>query len=467
MELNKFFSWNQPNISKVVFFIFSLIIFQACKEEPLQVGQNILPEDEILGVGVDTLQVELHTLTMEPVFTRDLGISPLGGMNDPLFGSVTCDFVTDFTFAGSFDFNEETDSLVNLELIVKFSSTYANYSGINFNVYKLNVPIPGDAYSNFEPDPGMYDTEKLNLGNPEAVHETETDTLGNEISDEITEYRVFLSNEFGKSLLNSEIIKDSAYYYDSIFRSYFYGFYFEAVHQSGKALGLINLSHTDSRLILRTARFNDTLKENDIDTIENEFVLAYPDLGGTSINMYHSNFSSTISAVLNDTVRDQEYSYIQSLVGPKTLISIPGLFAKRREYNYKASVSKAELVLPIDTITFDNDYYKAPVYLGIRDVEKDTNIIDDGLISGYFGGVLDTINMEYRFNVGNYIHYFLRDSLTFTDERLYLFAANYYELSSYPAAVTYFSLTTPGRVVLNSVNATRKPILRIIYSKLP
>ena len=147
--------------------------------------------------------------------------------------------------------------------------------------------------------------------------------------------------------------------------------------------------------------------------------------------------------------------------------SIPGLFEKRREYNYKAAVSKAELVLPIDTLTFDYKLYRAPSYLGIRDVVNDTNIIDDGLLPGYFGGVLDTINYEYRFNLGNYIHYFLRDSISYNDERLYLFAARLLTISGYPSDITYFSLATPGRVVLNSVDATKQPILRIIYSKLP
>jgi hypothetical protein len=467
MELNKPFSCRQPNILKVVVFIFSLITFLSCKEEPLKVGQNILPEEENFGVGIDTLAVNLHTLDMEPVYTRDRGISPLGSVNDPLFGVITGEFVTDFTFYSGVEFRAGLDSIgyVNLELVVRFSSTYADNSEINFKVYKLYESIPDYSYSDFKLEPGMYDPVELNIGNPEPEYGTELDTSGVEIpTDEIIGYRVFLSDEFGKDFLDPDLITDSAYYYDSIFRSYFHGFYFEVEDRTGEGGGLISLSHIDSRLILRTS---DTLKSGVIDTVENEFVLAYPDLGGTSINMYRSNFSSIINSVLNDTNDDHNVAYIQSLVGPKILVSIPELFAKRREYNYKVSVSKAELVLPIDSSTYDKNIYKAPQYLGIRDVMNDTNIIDDGLLPLYFGGILDTINYEYRFNIGNFIHYFLRDSISFTDERLYLFGARYLTITGYPTDITYFSLTTPGRVVLNSINSGKQPLLRIIYSELP
>ena len=295
MELNKPFSCRQPNILKVVVFIFSLITFLSCKEEPLKVGQNILPEEENFGVGIDTLAVNLHTLDMEPVYTRDRGISPLGSVNDPLFGVITGEFVTDFTFYSGVEFRAGLDSTgyVNLELVVRFSSTYADNSEINFKVYKLYESIPDYSYSDFKLEPGMYDPVELNIGNPEPEYGTELDTSGVEIpTDEIIGYRVFLSDEFGKDFLDPDLITDSAYYYDSIFRSYFHGFYFEVEDRTGEGGGLISLSHIDSRLILRTS---DTLKSGVIDTVENEFVLAYPDLGGTSINMYRSNFSSIIN----------------------------------------------------------------------------------------------------------------------------------------------------------------------------
>ena len=467
MVLNKLFSFLQPCFSKVAFFIVFLMLFLSCKEEPLEVGKDILPEEELLGVGIDTLSVELFTVGMGPVYTRDRGISPLGSVFDPVFGVNSAEFVTDFTFGENFNFGNEIDEryFVNLELVIKFSSSYGDNSEINFNVYKLNEEIPHYAYSNYKPEPGMYDPLPLNISSPEPEYGTEVDTSGNTVpTDEIIGYRVFLREDFGKTLLDRTVINDSAYFYDSIFRSYFHGFYFEVEDRSTEGGGLINVSHSSSLLILRLL---DTLSTSVVDTVEHPFVLAHPELAGTSINMYRATYSGEINSVLNDTVNDQEFAYLQSLVGPMAMVSIPGLFEKRREYGYRAAVSLAELILPIDTLSYDRDLYRAPNYLGIRDVANDTNIIDDGLLPGYFGGILDTINMEYRFNIGNYVHYFLRDSLSMTDERLYVFPGSYLSVSGYPSDITFFSLTTPGRVLLNSVNSERKPTLRIIYSKLP
>ncbi len=469
MELNRLFLFHQPVIFKVALVFLSLIVFYSCKDEPLNVGKNVLPPEEILDVEVKELSVNLHTVDMEPVYTRSRGASPVGSFNDPLFGVVSAEFVTDFTFYSGFGFrggiDPDTVSYLDLELVVKFSTDYANNTEIDFNVYQLTEPIPNYSFSDFEIDPGIYNPVKLNLSSPEIENEVLTDINGNDsITDKILGYRVFLSDDFGKSLITPEIINDSAYYSDSIFRSLFYGFYFEVEDRSNEGGGLITVNHTDTRLILRTS---EKTKDDTTNIVENSYILASPEYAGTSINMYRSQNSTTINSVLNDTVNDQEFAYIQSLVGPKIAISIPGLFEKRRELNYKASVSKAELILPIDSFTYDNKLFRPPYYLGIRDVANDTNIIDDGLINGYFGGTLDTVNLEYRFNMGNYIHYFLRDSINSMDERLYLFGGSYIPMPGYYADVTYFSLTTPGRVVLNSGTATRQPRLRIIYSKLP
>jgi hypothetical protein len=459
MEPNKSFSFRNPVIARVAVLLFSTFFFLTCEKEPLNVGKNILPQEDSLGVVVDTLPVELHTLAMEPVYTLTRGTSPLGNVNDPLFGSVSCEFVTDFIYYSGFSFREGLDSVefVDIELVLKFTDTYVNNTDINFNVYKLNEAIPSYAYSNFHLDPGLYNPVKLNIEEPEP--EYENDTLGNEI----IAYRVFLSDEFGESFLNPQLITDSAYYYDSVFRSYFHGLYIEVVEESENVGGLINISHYDSRILLRT----EQTQNGTASTVENELVLGYPESGGTSINMYRSSFSSTINSVLNDTVNDQSVAYIQSLVGPKVLISIPGLFELRNALDHQASISLAQLVLPIDTATYDNKEFIAPRYLGIRDVVNDTNIIDDGLLPSYFGGILDTVNYEYRISLGNYVHNFLRGSMDLNDESLYLFGARYLNVTGYPADITYFSLITPGRVVLNSVNANKPPILRIIYSKLP
>jgi hypothetical protein len=465
MEHTKSFFSRQKNFLRFIFFFSIVVFFSSCNDDPLEIGKNILPGDDSLAVGIDTLAVEVSTAEMEPILAHTLGFSLLGVTSDPVFGKIYADFLTDFTWADSFYFDngipENNFRAEKLEMIIKVNGYYGPDSMINYEVYELLSDFPTYRYSDYELPDELWDRNaKLNVGNTYVEYDTSN-------GDIFLHQR--LSDDFMARLIDEDLILNDGIYRDEdAFRNTFKGLYVKNgfIPNDG---GLVRVDYGSSRLVLSTFVTDTTGKEQ---AVKYEYVFGLPSLNGKSLNRYISYPAARVSNALSDNSGSHEYGYIQSLTGPKVRVSIPGLAQLRRELGYQASVNKAELIFPIDMQTLDMETYLPPAVLGMRDFVNDTNIIDDLLVSGYFGGRLDTARMEYRFNIGNYIHEYLRDSISFTDATLFVFGGRYITVRSSiynpgELDITYYELSTPGRVVLNGSNASNPPLLRIIYSKFP
>lgn len=471
MKQIKFLFSLKKNFYRLSFSLILIAVFFSCQDdEPLEIGRQILPDSEILEAFYDTMAVQIHTVDMEPVYAYSIGASLLGGVIDPTFGRLSADFITDYTFADTSYFPEgvpeEDFRLGKLELVIKLGSSYGYDSIIDFTVYELLSDFPDYKYSDFELTDDMWDQNMLSDGSPYFVVDTaDTSNLQVYIHQK-------LSDDLMYRLTNKELVEEkNIYRNDSIFRSYFKGLYVKNGFVTSNQGGIIRVDYNTAKLVLSAVETDSADVDHDISFT---YVLGYPDepVGGQSLNMYSYTPENDVSRVLNDTLNAQEFAYIQSMAGPKIRVQIPELKQLRRDLAYGAAVNSAELVITIDPGNTDFETFTPPSVLGVRDFLNDTNIIDDMLITGYFGAVLDTSRMEYRFNVGSYIHSYLRDSINFSDETLYLFGGQFVTVPATIANpsehnITYYNLSTFGRVVLNGGNSSNPPFLRIIYSSLP
>ena len=136
--------------------IVTLFLFSTCKEDPLELGLDILPEDDLLEAKIDTLPVELFTISHIPLNTRSVGASPLGAVNDPVMGKIEADFITDYIYTESITYYDDSihsPYIVDLTIELKFDSI-SNYGNadeedVAFNVFELLEPVPDYAYSDY------------------------------------------------------------------------------------------------------------------------------------------------------------------------------------------------------------------------------------------------------------------------------------------------------------------------------
>ena len=403
-------------------------------------------------ISIDKVKNEIYDKN-DALEAFSIGLSPLGVVNDPLFGYLKADFISNMMWGQIVSFSSNVDSVQILDLTLQLyydSVVYGDQTKIDFEVYEVIKDISDSLKSDTQVTPDMINPIPINIGKPARL----TDT---------TIYTVKLSNDYAKKFIDPEIIKDSSYFYYDTFRIHLKGLYIKAKSYGSTGGGLIKVSHTISVLTLRTLEKGDT--------VSNIFYLANPNYKkAVHINMYTGTLSPEVNTVMGDTLNIHPFAYIQALYGPKVLVKFPTLPELRNQLGGQIIVNKAELILPFDKEKEDTiDKFNAPPYLGVHDKLTNNIINDDGLIVGYIGGIYNSTKNEYRINIGNHIHSYFQDVAgAKTSNELYLFAADFmYASSTSTVPITIYSLKTPGRGVLYNTNTTTPPLLKIIYTKIP
>lgn len=460
MELISKVSHKRFFIVTVISFVFLLLI-TSCSEEPLKIGIDLLPEDELLQVYDTILTVELYTVPAEPLVSRSLSYNLLGSINDPVMGDLKAEYFTNILHDGNVSFKdtiiEGEISIYNLELQLYFNNVYGDSLGFDVTVYEIRGKIPDDEKSDYIATTKNYDEDQvLNIGSPELLND----------STSAIKVQLDINSNFAKRFINAYYVNQRGMYNSDsagheFFREKFPGLYLATEFADVEGGGIISINNSTSKLVLRTFEKNpDSI--NYFDTISNEFSIGNPLIiwngdSVTSLNMYQSELSADITEILNDTVLSQPLAYIQSLTGPNVLVEMPTLRDFLGGFEDNLVIHKAELRLPIDEESFDNEFYKSPSSLGLVNSVSKTFLKDDLPISYYFGGGLDATNYKYMFNVGNDLNEFIKDESDTTKKYL-LFPSN----MTIPVSLNEI---VPGRVVLNGGNAmTDPPTLKILYS---
>lgn len=459
MELIRKFSHKRFLVVATISFFFLLII-NSCSEEPLKIGINLLPEDELLQVFDTVLTVELYTVPAEPLVSRSLTHNSLGSIDDPIMGALKTDFLTVFKHEGTVSFSDsiaEGTSIFNLELQLYFDNMYGDTNEIDFEVFELIEYIPVNGKSDYIVPPQKINPIPLNIGTPERMAGVLGDT---------SIFNVMLSNEFAEKFIDPEIVEEGLYQNDSagyvLFKDYFKGFYIATEFRNSEGGAIMRVNNSLSKLILRTFEWNSDSNYND--TITTVFTVGNPSIIWindsseiTNLGMYHYTLSSDVATVLGDTVNSQSLAYIQSLTGPNVLIEMPTVRDFLEGFEDHLVIHKAEIRLPLNQDLFDNEFFKSPSSLGLVNSVSKSFLKDDNQSPYYFGGGLDVENYIYMFNVGNDLHDYLKNESDSIKKYL-LFPSQ----TTVPVTLNEI---LPGRVVLNGGNYTSDPpTLKILYS---
>lgn len=464
MEQNSLFSKLRQIVVIALLPFITFYFLTNCTEKPLQIDPNdILPDDDMLDVIIDTIPVELYTVSLEAFDTKSVGVSPLGCVNDTVVGILETDFICDIIYANEVSFDNDLDpdstQILDLTIELDYNSYYGDSMDVNFNVYELYEPIPAYSKCDYILYSHMYSQEPVNDG-PAFKGRLESN-----LDDTVTVYTIKLKNEFAERFIDTSLISDGIYdtYDPDVFKENFKGFYFAVEPRSEPGGGIITVNHYNSLMTLRTIEWNsDSAKW---DTVKTVFYLGNPDSefdgGGTHLNLYRSTLNEKLQQIVNDTLTSYSSAYVQSLAGTKVYLKLPTLALMRDTLSSAVSINRAQLVLPIDTIRYLRDaaLYPPPLSLGVYDSKSNTYILDDKLREDYLGGYFDEDNYQYVLNIGNHIHEYLRNDSSALSDAFFLFASK-------GSPATYVEYT-PSRVVLNGSITSRPPFVRIIYSKIP
>lgn len=441
--------------------VFIAGVLQGCNDDPYQIGLNLLPSEDLIELGQDSLTVETYTAGPVGIPVYDSLNLPFGSYNDPVFGQTRAALMLQLSPYSSYiriNPGLVVDSVIMNILYDKITVGDTLYVP-EIEVFQLTEGIGKNTrYLSDYDVTGKYNTDNLNPN-------------GTIIPDTTLRYKFLLSNELGTDLLTTEGMNDSilfsSYKIDSVFDANFKGLYLRPLSES--ETGAI-ITFYDIRL---TVNFH-----TDIDTNAISFIYLPDDLridssrtwiGDKVIKIFDHDYSGTPVTHLNDSTFQDTAIYLQSLGGTQAVLNIQSVDQLRQMIG-KVSVSEAELLIPVlDTAEF-YDYYP-PFQLGIRVLDEANAFVPDDILYqstqssvplNFINGRLDKSVWSYKFFLTSYFQELMKGNVN--SGKFQIFAGR----ADINTGRSNYNPDVYNRLILcGSGNPNHKITFKITYIKLP
>lgn len=377
--------------------VFALLLTFSCSKKPERIGDNLQPDQNSIQLFyTDTVSIVAYSVPEDSIRTDSPSNILFGSMKDPVFGSTTAGFFTQFrlsTNGHSFGANPQLDSLV---LQLAYSGHYGDTTAIQtMQVYELeqNINIDSAYYSNRvlpvgETDFASYEFAPL----PRTPFPFRGDTLPPLIRVPLTANSAAL----GEKILNASVTDLET---TDNFKEFFNGLYITANPlATGGAISYLNLPSTLSRLTIYYSNDSD-------DSLRYEFFITNSE---AHFNRYdHNEFQDASSdfqnqVVQGDTLAGQQKLYVQAMSGVKTKILFPNITKMQDPSGNKIIINEAKLIIYASDLA---EGYGAPsqMALVINDANKAYQVLPDQLEGDtYFGGKYKPSIKAYQYRITRY-----------------------------------------------------------------
>jgi hypothetical protein len=402
---------NLTRILRLTLILLIAVFTGSCEKGILKIGTDILPESDFVSIkSIDTLSVFSYTMFNDSIRTDLPLLSYLGQVFDPFFGTTDAAFVSQVRLNSKWDGKPFTLDSVKLFLHL------GKAKGVTDAVHTLRISEIADQIYN---DTAYYSSTPVNTTGFK-ITDIELPVLR---SDTINDIELSLPGqgiEFGNYVLRDTT---KLFYNNNIadFRSYFKGLYFQMDRSTDPLL--ISLSLVSD---LQTYYNYFAIFCHGADTLSKVYYLLL-DAKNTnaSFNKFAHDFTTATRGdkmVHRNTTFKDTLSYLQSLNGVYTKVSLPGLETLKNDPSLgKIAINKARLVVPvfIDSTTFKFFATSFPQTLRLRYKTQDGkrfDVPDYSMASGldvnhaFFDGRLDTIAKVYNFNIPAFVQAYLQDA---------------------------------------------------------
>lgn len=378
-----------------------LSVITACNDSN-DLGLEILPGSDLIDVKNVVVEDDISAFTFseEGVVTSGTGKNLLGSMNDPVFGSTTVNFATQFRLERFPDFGDNP-TVDSTKLVLYYTGVYGDtITPHHFKVYELESGLSDEIDYTQDVDLKSMASDQL-LGELEytpkiAIDSTSQDTLYQAIT-------IPLDNSLGEKLATADSLDLVT---NDVFLNYFKGLYIESEKVTSGEGSLLTLEASKrgtfqgSALVVYYDNDENQAKESP-DTLFQAFIITQY---STRVNnIQHDYTGAPFLANLNQENEQEDNIYVQPMGGIKSRILINDLEGWKDSVN--TAINKAELVFHVDTIASDIENFAPPSQLILTYVDKDGKErlpVDYYFNPLFYGGFLYE-DHTYRFNITQHL----------------------------------------------------------------
>lgn len=387
----------------IIILLFLSVILISCDKES-SIGLELLPSGDLITIGGEVIKddISAYTFTEKNARTDETINSLLGSLRDPIFGTTNINFAAQFRLIEFPDFGENP-SVDSVKLYLYYSRIYGDtVTHQKFKVYELESGLDVDAIYTKDIDLKALASDQL-LGEVDyrprvSLDSATSDTLYQLIT-------IPIDNSLGEKLMAADSLQMIS---NDVFLEYFKGLLIETEPVTGDDSGtILSLEAAYSGGFLGSGLLlyysNDSTELFGIDTSFVEPYLISP--FSARVNSITHDYSATSFFEHLDTEGyEDSLIYIQASGGLKAKIFIDDLSSWSDSVN--TAINKAQLIFQIDTILSQVEKYPPPnrLYFTYIDTADEEQVPDDFYFnSDYYGGVLDTVDYTYRFNITQHL----------------------------------------------------------------
>lgn len=453
----------KKGIGHLAFLLIGAVtLLASCDDEGSNIGGNILPQEEIVGVYTyNSMPISSQNKKMDKIQSDDVAYALIGHMNDSEFGNLKSDFFGELTIGGSVpngQFNRYDGFMVDSAMIfLNFKKDWVigdTLAKHKVNIYQLEQPL--STYENYFSDfdiSGYYNpAEPIAQGvlNAKNIFLSDTtsraDSIWN-IKDRELQWAFKLNDETAKKIF--EMPKESLSSREA-FKEAFNGIYITSELEDPSSKGsLMRFGLMDKKSYMKLYYSYERKDKygNIVDTLKYDFSF-YFNYESVRANRF-TNDSEEIDVDNNDT----QHLYIQSLAGSMATFKLSNDIYNWKDSvnneNFKMGISTIDLIFHIDTALSKVKEYTLPTTLQVKQIDSKTgNLVVPKFLTtsgtyeqAFIGGVINYTNLTYHFR---FARGFLESVLTNDDK---IFENEFY-------LVPTDMKSNYQRVVLNGSTAT-------------
>ena len=399
--------YSTVQLLKIVGGLFVLVnILVACNSEQNDLGLGILPDEDLINVRNISVSDKIASYTFnENGITSNKGATNLlGTLNDPVFGKTTANYATQFRLTSFPDFgtNPVVDSV---RLYLFYRNIYGDtITTQHVKVYEMETYLDPDAEYTQDIDLKSMASD-IPLAEFDYTPKVELDSATQD-----TNYQLLtipLDNTLGEKLIGADSLDMIN---NDVFLQYFKGLLLESADVTGEG-SLVTLHTASSSTFQGSALLvyynndeNTILLEDDEDpdTLSQAYLITQYSL---RVNEFKHDYTG--APFLDNLDQEEEESdliYVQPTGGLKSRITVSGLESWKDSVNM--GINKAEIIFHVDTTASDIRNYPPPSQLMFTFVAPDGEEyrpIDYFFNPTFYGGVLDTSDYTYTFNITQHV----------------------------------------------------------------
>lgn len=389
-------------------FLALFIAITSCKDQR-DFGIEILPKDDLISIKNVVIKDEISSFTFsdDSVSTDEAAKSLFGSFKDPVFGTTTIDFASQFRlqFFPGYGENPQADSV---KLFLYYRIIYGDtLTAQKFRVYELESPLNIDEDYYQDTDLKSLASDFL-LGEIEYTPKVSLDTIYLD-----TIYQL-ISIPLDISLAEKLISADSTDMINNdVFLEYFRGLYIESEKLTEEGGTILTLEAASSDAFQGSAMVlyynNEEIRElsGGDSSLTMPFVIS--DFSARVNSFTHDYSNTPFEDNLNQEVGEDSLIYVQATGGLKSRILIDNLISWQDSVN--VAINKAELIFQVDTLLVAPENSPYPLNFApplqllltiVNESGKEFLPIDYYFSPLFYGGYLRP-DFTYHFNITQHL----------------------------------------------------------------